>query len=610
MSSLQTGLAALKQAIDSCDHQPGVYRMLDAKGNALYVGKAKSLKNRLTTYCNIGALPARLQRMVLATSRVELIMTRSEAEALLLESNLVKELNPRYNILLKDDKSFPYILFSGDHVYPRISKYRGARSQKGDYFGPFVSGLAVNEMMALLQRAFLLRPCADSVFKNRDRPCLQYQIKRCSAPCVNLISEENYAKLVKNAQQFLTGDADDIRQQMTAEMQQASEAMDFEKAASLRDRIRAINRIREQNALAMPHVGDADILALARDRDMACIQLFSYRGGRNFGSRSYFPTHTADSSDGEILETLIGRYYQAQPIPPTILISHPLASPEAVQDALCALAGRRIEVVVPQRGDKRQAMDIALMNAKQALARHITEQSASDELLERLAEVFGLESPPQRIEIYDNSHISGTSAIGAMVVTERGSFNKKAYRTFNIKQTALAPGDDYAMLREVLTRRLKRLLAEENAPKPDLLLIDGGAGQLSAAQQVLEELGISNICIASIAKGVDRNAGREWLHIPGKPPFQLAVDDKLLHFLQRLRDEAHRFAIGTHRNKRSKNFLRSELDTIPGIGGRRKKALLLHFGSPRAVAGASAEEISQVEGISTKVAQQIYDHFH
>jgi excinuclease ABC subunit C len=608
---LAEGREIIKRYVAELPHLPGVYRMIDKDGGVLYVGKAKHLKNRVANYVNAGALNTRLQRMVSLTRSMEFITTRSEAEALLLEANLIKKHMPRYNILLRDDKSFPYILLTGDHPYPRITKHRGSKSGKGKYFGPFVSAGAVNETIIQLQKAFLLRPCADTIFKHRSRPCLQYQIKRCSAPCVNKISVDDYAKLVAQAENFLKGKSREVQEELTKQMQELSLSMQFEKASVIRDRIRALNQIQQGQQIAGKDIGDADVIGLARDGAMSCIQLFSFRSGRNYGSKCYFPQHTLGSSDSEIISTFIGQFYQRQPVPPTILVSHLLDEMTLLEEALRLHTNYRVDIVMPLRGAKRDMAEQASRNAAEALSRHLAVHVSQREVLKRLHDLMGMEEPLDRIEIYDNSHISGTNAVGAMVVAARDGFVKNAYRTFNIKTQDLVPGDDYAMMREVLTRRFKRMQEEDSQTnRPDLVLIDGGAGHLKIAQQVFEELGVTGICLAAIAKGVDRNAGREWFHMPEKEPFQLPVDDPVLHYVQRLRDEAHRFAIGTHRNKRSKGMQSSALDDIPFIGAARKKALLHYFGSVRELSGASEESIAKVPGISKSTAKIIYEYFN
>ena len=609
--SLNDGRNVIKRYTNDMPHTPGVYRMLDANGAVLYVGKAKNLKNRVANYVNVAALNTRLQNMVSQTSSMEIITTRSEAEALLLEANLVKKFSPRYNILLKDDKSFPFIFFSADHEFARLSKHRGAKTKKGKYFGPFVSAGAVNETITTLQKAFLLRTCSDSFFKNRMRPCMLYQIKRCSAPCVNKIKKEDYDVLADQAMAFLSGKSRLIQDQLIAEMQELSLKMHFEKASIIRDRIKALTQVQQQNGLGVAALGDADVIVLTRDGKDCCIQMFSYRGGRNYGNKTWFPGHTSQVSDGEILQSFIGQIYQTQPAPPLLLTSHFMEEATLLEEALRLNSDYKIEIVQPVRGEKRDIIDSALRNAKEALNRHASMNATQRVVLEGIRTLFGLEEPPKRIEVYDNSHISGTHAVGGMIVAGPEGFLKNEYRKFNIKREETTPGDDYGMLREVLTRRFMKLEEETNRDKiPDLVLIDGGAGQLSVATAVFGELGINNICYAAIAKGPDRNAGREWFFVPGREAFQLPEGDRILHSLQRLRDEAHRFAIGAHRNKRSKSMQTSELDSIPFIGPGRKKALLLHFGSARAVASASIEDIEKVAGISKSTAKVIYEYYH
>ncbi len=607
--SLAGGRNIIKKYADGLPHSSGVYRMIDANDNVLYVGKAKSLKNRVMNYVNATALSTRLQRMISLTAKMEIITTRSEAEALLLEANLIKKYSPRYNILLKDDKSFPYIAFSGDHDFPRISKHRGAKSDKGKYFGPFVSAGAVDETITTLQKAFLLRNCSDNIFKNRSRPCLQYQIKRCSAPCVNYISKDDYADLVRQAQDFLSGKSRQIQDELLKDMQAASAAMDYEKAGIIRDRIKSLTQVQQQNKFSNEAIGDADIVAVFRLNDDCCVQIFSFRGGSNYGSKNYFPSNIKEHSNAEILSNFIAQFYQSQPLPKNILVSEKLDDAELLEEAFQLNADYKVNIIYPQRGEKKELIEEALRNAREALLRHISANLSQKSALQGVKDLFSLEEIPKRIEVYDNSHISGTNQVGAMIVAGEEGFIKNQYRKFDIKNTSISAGDDYAMLREVLTRRFKRL-QEEGSNKPDLVLIDGGAGQLSVATQVFEELGIDDIVYAGIAKGEDRNAGREHFFIPGKKAFQLPVGDPVLHYLQRLRDEAHRFAIGAHRNKRSKSMQVSELDAIAGIGAARKKALLHHFGSARAVAAASIEEIGQVEGISKEKAKIIHAHFH
>lgn len=608
-SPLAAGRNIIKRYVQQMQTSPGVYRMIDAKGETLYIGKAKNLKARVAHYVQIEAMNTRLQRMVSQVAGMEVTTTRSEAEALLLEANQIKKFQPRYNILLKDDKSFPYILFSGDHAYSRISKHRGAKSKKGKYFGPFVSAHAVNEMLTLLQKAFLLRPCSDNVFKNRTRPCLQYQIKRCSAPCVGKISEDDYSDLVKQAQAFLSGKNQEVREYLVEQMQAYSLKLHYEKARVIRDRIRAITQVQQQNMMDV-NIGDADIIAVVREKGEACVLMFAIRGGRNYGSRSWFPARSESFSEEEILENFIGQFYQRQPPPHTILVSHVISESQVLEEALRLHADHKVEVVHPLRGEKRELVDLAQRNAREALQRHLAVNASHRELLEAVQELFKLDDMPQRIEVYDNSHISGTSAVGCMIVAGPEGFMKNEYRKFNIKQSDIKPGDDYGMMREVLNRRFKRMQESEGEKVPDLVLIDGGAGQLSVATQIFEELGIDTVPYVAISKGEDRNAGREFFHMPGKAPFQLSQDDAVLHYLQRLRDEAHRFAIGTHRSKRAKTMQASELDSVPSVGAKRKKALLQYFGSVRAIAAASESDLLKVEGISKSMATVIYNYFH
>ncbi len=607
--SLASGRKIIKSYADELSHSSGVYMMIDTENNILYVGKAKSLKNRVLNYVNSSALNTRLQRMISLTAKMEIISTRSEAEALLLEANLIKKHSPRYNILLKDDKSFPYIYFSDDHDFPRISKHRGAKTGKGKYFGPFVSAGAVDETITILQKAFLLRNCSDNIFKNRTRPCLQYQIKRCSAPCVDYINKEDYAQLNRQAYDFLSGKSRQIKDELLQEMEEASKAQDYEKASVIRDRIRCLTQVQQQSKLSSVAIEDADLIALAKDGDDCAIQIFSFRCGCNYGSKNYFPSNTGEHTSGEIIASFIAQFYQAQPVPKLILTSEQVEDAQLLEEALRLNTDYAVTISCPQRGEKRELMEQALRNAREALSRHLSTNISQKASLQAVQELFGLDEIPRRIEVYDNSHISGTNQVGAMIVAGADGFIKNQYRKFDIKNLATTGGDDYAMLREVLTRRFKRL-QDEQQNKPDLVLIDGGAGQLGVATQVFEDLGIDDIVYVGIAKGEDRNAGREHFFMRGREPFQLPENDAVLHYLQRLRDEAHRFAIGAHRNKRSKSMQVSELDTIAGIGAARKKALLQHFCSARAVAAASIEEIGQVAGISKEKAKIIYHHFH
>lgn len=611
------GLEVLRAQLKTMPSSPGVYRMLNKRGDALYVGKARNLKKRVSSYTRIAQLPNRLRRMVAETVTLEVMTTHTEVEALLLESNLIKRLMPRYNVLLRDDKSFPYILITADHAAPQIVKHRGARTREGDYFGPFASAGAVNTTIAALQRAFLLRPCSDSIFASRTRPCLQYQIKRCSAPCVGRISEPDYRELVNEARDFLTGKSRDIQERLASQMQAASQALDFETAARYRDRIRALTEIQAHQSINLPGLDEADVIAIHQTGGQTCIQVFFFRSGRNYGNRAYYPSHDRDADCAEVLAAFIGQFYDNKPPPKTILLSEMPAERELLAEALSVKAGRKVELAVPRRGGRRQLVEHARANARDALARRLAENASQRRLLDGVATLFGLEAPPTRIEVYDNSHISGRNPYGVMIVAGPDGFVKNAYRKFAIAGEAgrnPTGGDDYGMMREVMTRRFSRALKEDperdRGAWPDLVLIDGGLGQLNAVMEVMAELGISDMAIAAIAKGPDRNAGRERFFMPGREPFSLDPRDPVLYFLQRLRDEAHRFAIGTHRAKRSKQIGQSLLDEVPGIGARRKKALLLHFGSARSVARAGLADLAAVDGISETVARKIYDHFH
>ena len=607
------GAELIKRYVADLPHLPGVYRMLDAGGEVLYVGKARDLKNRVSSYTSLRDKNTRIAQMITRTAAMEFITTRNESEALLLEANLIRRLEPRYNILLRDDKSFPYLFLSA-HDYPQIRSHRGVKKEKGEYYGPFASAGDLRRTLQHLQRVLLLRPCSDSYFAARKRPCLQYQIKRCSAPCVALISQADYARTVGEARKLLRGQSRAVQEALLAEMQTASEAMEYEKAAGLRDRLRALNRIQQEQGLQMPQLGDADVAAVTLRGSLACVQVFLYRDGRNFGNMPYFLPVAAGQNEAELLAGFLPQFYQRHEAPPRVLLSHEPEEADWLAEAL------NTKLVVPKRGEKLEAVTQALANAEQALKRRLDEELRESALLEGVAKLFGLARVPQRIEVFDNSHISGAHAIGAMIAAGPEGLMKKEYRKFTIKQAA--GDDDYAMMREVLRRRLQRLEwreASDGLPMqgsrhsplvtPDLLLIDGGQGQLSVAQAVLAELNLT-IPLVAIAKEPERNAGRERFFVPGRPDFRLEPDDPVLHYLQRLRDEAHRFAIGTHRAKRSSALTKSQLDSIPGIGAKRKKALLHHFGSARAVANASAAELAQVEGIHAKTAERIWRHFH
>jgi excinuclease ABC subunit C len=639
---LAQGVEAIRAALRTMPPGPGVYRMLDAKGDALYVGKARSLKNRVVNYTHTAGLSNRLRRMVAETRAMEVVVTHTEVEALLLENNLIKRLMPRYNVLLRDDKSFPYIHLTGGHDFPQIIKHRGAKSAPGDYFGPFASAGAVARTIIALQRAFLLRSCSDSIFASRTRPCLLYQIKRCSAPCVGRIDKPGYDRLVNETRAFLSGRSKEVQERLALRMQEYAERLDFESAALLRDRIRALTQVQGRQDISIEGIDDADVIAAHQAGGHTCLQVFFFRAGQNWGNRAYFPSHDRQMPVEEVLAAFLGQFYENKPPPKLVLLSHAPPDRELIAEALSARADGKVELTVPQRGDKRKLVEHALLNAREALGRRLSESETQQKLLAGVAQSFGLDAPPQRIEVYDNSHIQGSHAVGAMIVAGPEGFLKNAYRKFTIRgdgaaapregelaaaieasaepgraepsEARLAPGDDYGMMREVLSRRFARALKEdptrERGTWPDLLLIDGGAGQLAAAERVLADLGIDDVPLAAIAKGPDRNAGRERFFLPGQEPFGLDPRDPVLYYLQRLRDEAHRFAIGTHRARRTKAIGASPLDEIPGIGARRKKALLHHFGSARGVARAGLADLERVEGISKAVAQRIYDHFH
>ena len=612
---VEAGVAAIRNVVATLPLRPGVYRMQDAKGDVLYVGKARQLKNRVTSYTQFKTLSKRLQRMVSQTRSMTIVTTNNEAEALLLEAQLIKRYRPPYNVLLRDDKSFPFILLRADHDFPRIQKHRGARRAKGDYYGPFASAGSVNNTLNALQKLFLLRSCTDGFFKTRDRPCLLYQIKRCSAPCVGKIDDAGYAELVGDAKSFLGGKSTQVQAKLGAEMQAAAEAMDFERATVLRDRLRALTFIQGTQAINAEGVGDADIFALACHEGVMGIQAFFIRGGQNWGHRSFFPAHTSDVPQDEVLTSFLGQFYEEVPPARQILLDRELPEAELLAQALGEAAGYRVALSVPQRGDRRRLMDQAKRNAQEALERRLAESTTQARLLREVAELFDLAEPPGRIEVYDNSHIQGTNALGAMVVAGPEGFRKGQYRKFNIKDTSTVPGDDFAMMREVFTRRFARAQSEdpdrEGDTWPDLVLIDGGRGQLNAAKGALEDLGIEDVCLVGVAKGPHHGRdGREVFHMLDGREFQLPVNSPVLFYLQRLRDEVHRFAIGAHRDKRAKAIGASPLDEVPGIGPARKKALLMHFGTGRAVRNASLADLQQAPGVSAAVAQQVYDFYH
>ena len=609
-----SGAELISSRLKHLPNGPGVYRMIDATGMPLYVGKAKSLRKRVTSYTRPRGLPERIRVMVAHTVDLEVVSTHTEVEALLLESNLIKQLRPRYNILLRDDKSFPYILLRTDSDWAQLLKHRGARKRDGEYFGPFASAGAVNRTLNTLQKVFPLRSCSDSIFAGRTRPCLQYQIKRCTAPCVDLIDADEYEEIVDQARAFLSGRSRDVQQALSKKMEDASDALDYETAAIYRDRIRTVTQVQAHQDINVGSIAEADIIAAHQEGGATCVQVFFYRAGQNYGTRTYFPNHAKAIGVDEVLEAFVGQFYSDKKPPKLVLISHKLPNQDLVQEAMGIRADRKVEISRPQRGTRKTLIDNAIRNAADALARRLSESATQRKLLEGVADLFDLDGPPRRIEVYDNSHISGTNALGAMIVSGEEGFEKSAYRKFNIKNAETAPGDDYAMMREVLTRRLSRALKEDpdrqNNTWPDLLIIDGGPGQLSVAMEVLDELGISDQPIAAIAKGPDRDAGRERFHLPGRAPFTLPLQDPVLYFMQRLRDEAHRFAIGSHRARRGKDIVKSVIDEIPGIGAKRKRALLNHFGSAASVARAGLSDLETVDGISRTVAQRIYDHFN
>ena len=610
----KTGHALIGDQLRSLDSSPGVYRMLDAQGAVLYVGKARDLRARVSNYARPAGHSGRITRMIRETASMMFLTTRTEAEALLLEQNLIKQLKPRYNVLLRDDKSFPNILVAKSHAFPQIKKHRGAKSEKGDYYGPFASAGAVNRTLNQLQRVFLLRNCSDSTFDSRTRPCLLFQIKRCSAPCVGRISEPDYLALVADAERFLQGKSTAIQAQLAQDMAAAAEAMEYERAAALRDRIKALTAVQSVQAINPKGVAEADVIALHMEHGQACVQVFFIRGNQSWGNRDFYPRLGGAESADEIMQAFLMQFYDDKPPPRLILLSDAPEDPDLTADVLSDRAGRRVEVAVPQRGEKSELVANALRNARESLARRMAESATQLRLLEGLAEAFGLAAPPRRIEVYDNSHIQGAAAVGGMIVAGPEGYVKSQYRKFNIKGTEITPGDDFGMMREVLTRRFQRLLKEdpdrESESWPDLLLIDGGAGQVSVVEGILADLGVEDIPIIGVAKGQDRDHGKEEFHRPGQRPMALRMNDPVLYFVQRLRDEAHRWAIGTHRARRAKSITATPLDDIPGVGASRKRALLAHFGSAKAVRGAGLADLAAVPGISGAMAQTIHDFFH
>lgn len=646
--SVATGRAAIARAIKHAPNGPGVYRMIGPDGGVLYVGKAKSIKRRIVAYTRPAGLTARIMRMVAATAEMEFVSTGTETEALLLEANLIKQLRPRFNVLLRDDKSFPYILITRDHVSPQITKHRGARNRPGDYYGPFASVWAVNRTINALQKAFLVRSCSDSFYEARTRPCLLFQIKRCAGPCTGEVSHTDYAEYVREARDFLSGKSRAVKEQMAHEMQQASEALEFERAAALRDRLAALSAVQGTQGINPRSVEEADVFAIHQEGGATCVQVFFFRTGQNWGNHALYPRADRALEPGEVLESFLAQFYEDKPCPRLILLSHDVAERELLEEALSTRAGHRVEIATPKRGEKRELVEHALQNAREALGRKLAESASQARLLEELGRAFDLEQTPKRIEVYDNSHIMGSNAVGGMIVAGPEGFSKSQYRKFNIRSADLTPGDDYGMMREVLMRRFSRLLRESPKPVatvatdghdvtanatgdgpdvtedatsdftgdaassawPDLVLIDGGPGQLKAAQETLAELGVNDVPLVGVAKGPDRDAGRETFYQQGREPFRLEPRDPVLYFVQRLRDEAHRFAIGSHRARRKKDIAQSGLQEIPGIGPTRKRALLHHFGTLKAIERASLADLEGVPGVNAATARAVYDFFH
>jgi len=623
--TLAAGRAAITRFAKLAPSASGVYRMIDAQGDVLYVGKAKNIRKRVTAYARPTGHESRISRMIAATVSLEFVSTKTETEALLLEANLIKRLRPRFNVLLRDDKSFPYILITSDHWAPQILKHRGARTRPGHYYGPFASAGAVNRTINALERAFLLRSCSDSYFEARTRPCLLFQIKRCSAPCTREIDFAGYSELVKEANEFLSGRSQSVQKEMAGEMDKASAALDYERAAIYRDRLSALSAIQSHQGINPRSTDEADVFAVHQAGGYSCVEVFFFRTGQNWGNRAYFPKADRSIGPAEVLGAFLAQFYDDKPPPRLILVSHDFEERALLAEALTAKSGRKVEVSAPQRGERKELVQHALANAREALARKLADTSSQQKLLGALKETFSLSRSPSRIEVYDNSHIGGTNAVGAMIVAGAEGFRKNQYRKFNIRSSELAPGDDYGMMREVLERRFKRLLEEnprtvasnvhdliggEDQPWPDLLLIDGGQGQLNAAQETMTALGIVDVPVVAIAKGPDRDAGRETFFMAGRTPFKLPPRDPLLYFIERLRDEAHRFAIGSHRTRRKKDIREAGLQEIPGIGPTRKRALLRHFGTVKAIERASLPDLAQVPGISAETARKIYEFFH
>ena len=609
-----TGANLILKYVRQLDASPGVYRMLDAQARVLYVGKARNLKVRVSNYARPTGHSSRIARMISETAQMMFLTTKTETEALLLEQNLIKQLKPRYNVLLRDDKSFPNILVTKDHEFPQIKKHRGAKKEKGAYYGPFASAGAVNKSLNQLQRVFQLRNCSDAMFETRTRPCLQYQIKRCSGPCVGRISARDYRASVKDAQRFLSGKSTEIQERLASQMAQASEAMEFERAAALRDRIRAMTQVQTNQGINPRTVNEADVIALHIEGGQACVQVFFIRANQNWGNRDFYPRISADHSHAEVLEAFVGQFYSSKEAPRQLILSHDIENADLVSAALSEAAGRKVELIYPQRGEKFELVSGALRNSKESLALRMSETATQAKLLRGIAEAFDLDDAPKRIEVFDNSHIQGAHAVGAMIVSGPDGFLKNQYRKFNIRGYNLTPGDDFGMMKEVMTRRFTRLIKEDpgrtSESWPDLLLIDGGAGQVSAVAEILETLGVEDVPMVGVAKGVDRDHGKEEFYIPGRSVFALQRNDPVLYFVQRMRDEAHRFAIGTHRAKRTKAISANPLDDIAGIGASRKRALLAHFGSAKAVSRANLADLKAVDGISAAMAEKIYDFFH
>ncbi|MGJ8611397.1 MAG: excinuclease ABC subunit UvrC [Octadecabacter sp.] len=613
-NTVPTGHDVIQGYLRTLDSSPGVYRMLDSESRVLYVGKARNLKNRVSNYARPAGHSARIATMISHTATMMFLTTQTETEALLLEQNLIKQLKPKYNVLLRDDKSFPNILISGDHDFPRIEKHRGAKKKKGNYYGPFASAGAVNRTLNTLQRAFLLRNCSDSEYDSRTRPCLQYQIKRCAAPCVGKVNEPDYRQLVKDAERFLSGKSTEMQASLAARMQQASDDMEFERAAALRDRIKALTQVQTSQGINPQNTNEADVIALHRDGGQACVQVFFIRANQNWGNKDYYPRVSGDEDASEVMQAFVGQFYSDREPPRMLLLSHGLDDEDLVAEALSEKAGRKVDIIVPQRGEKAELVQGAARNARESLGRKMSETATQARLLRGLKEAFDLPDVPNRVEVYDNSHIQGAFAVGAMIVAGPDGFDKNQYRKFNIKGEDLTPGDDFGMMKEVLTRRFKRLLKEdpnrELGTWPGLLLIDGGAGQVSAVRAIMTELGVGDVPMVGVAKGVDRDHGKEEFYRTGKPVFALQRNDPVLYFVQRMRDEAHRFAIGTHRAKRAKAIGATPLDDVPGVGATRKRALLQHFGSAKAVGRAALADLKAVDGISGNMAETIYGYFN